>query len=60
MKENDGIVIRGLNKTGKTSFLRGLGAVQIFAQAGLPVCASSAELSVKNGIFSHFSSAFKV
>ncbi len=53
----DGAVIRGLNKTGKTSLLRAVGAVQLFSQAGLPVCVRSATVSVKNGIFSHFSSA---
>jgi len=53
----DGAVIRGINKTGKTSFLRASATVQIFAQAGLPVCAKSASVSIRNGIFSHFSSA---
>ncbi len=53
----DGAVIRGLNKSGKTSFLRAVAVAQIMTQAGLPVCAKKAEISVKNGIFSHFSSA---
>jgi len=57
LPEADGAVIRGINKTGKTSFLRAVGTIQIFAQAGLWVCAKAASVSVKNGIFSHFSSA---
>ena len=57
MPESDGVMIHGINKTGKTSFLRAVGTIQIFAQAGLWVCAKSASLSIRNGLFSHFSSA---
>ena len=37
----DGILIRGNNSSGKTVYLRSLGIAQLFAQAGLPVCAKS-------------------
>lgn len=52
-----GILIRGENNTGKTVFLRSVGIAQVFAQAGLPICAASASLSIRNGIFSHFSAS---
>ncbi len=53
----DGVLIRGANTAGKTSFLRALGTAQIFAQSGLPVCASAAEISVRNAVLSLFASA---
>ena len=52
-----GLVVKGLTDSGKTVFLRAAGAVQLFAQAGLPVLAESGRLSVRYGLFSHFSSA---
>lgn len=52
-----GILIRGLNKTGKTSYLRAIGLSQLFAQSGMPVCADKAVISIRNAIYSHFSSA---
>ena len=56
-KNSDGILIRGRNKTGKTSLLRAIGASQVLAQSGLPVCAQKAEVSIRHGLYSHFSSA---
>ena len=59
----DGILIRGNNSSGKTVYLRSLGVAQLFAQAGLPVCAKSARISIRDGVFTQFSSAereFKV
>ncbi len=53
----EGIIVRGKNNTGKTVFLRSVGIAQLFAQAGLPVCAVRARLSLRGAIFSHFSSA---
>ncbi|NMA09075.1 MAG: hypothetical protein GX929_08190 [Clostridiales bacterium] len=53
----DGILIRGNNSSGKTVYLRSLGISQIFAQAGLPVCAKIARISIRDGVFTHFSSA---
>lgn len=55
--EIEGMLIRGSNNTGKTVFLRSVGIAQLFAQSGLPVCADSAVISIKHGIFSHFSAA---
>ncbi|MFA6948379.1 MAG: hypothetical protein WCQ72_05310 [Eubacteriales bacterium] len=55
--EMDGMLIRGSNKTGKTSYLRAVGAAQLFMQSGLPVCADSAEISIRSAIYTHFSSA---
>lgn len=55
--DDRGVLIRGINNTGKTTYLRSIGIAQIFAQAGLPVCAESAEISIRNAVFTHFSSA---
>ncbi len=55
----DGILIRGNNSSGKTVYLRSIGIAQVFAQAGLPVCAQSAKISVRDAIFTQFSSAEK-
>ncbi|MBE6632118.1 MAG: hypothetical protein E7623_05390 [Ruminococcaceae bacterium] len=54
-----GMLIKGSNSSGKTSFIRAVGIAQLFAQAGLFVCASKADISIRHGIFSHFSSAEK-
>lgn len=58
-KDKNGILVRGDNNCGKTSFLRSVGCAQLFAQSGLFVCAKSFRASVRHGIFSHFSSAEK-
>jgi hypothetical protein len=55
----DGIMIRGNNSTGKTVYLRSIGTAQIMSQAGLPVCARRASISMRNAIFTQFSSAEK-
>lgn len=55
----EGILVRGDNNCGKTSFLRSVGTAQLFAQSGLFVCADEFTASVRYGIFSHFSSAEK-
>ena len=52
-----GLLVKGLTDSGKTVYLRAIGAAQLFAQAGLPVLAEKAEMSVRRGFFSHFSSA---
>ena len=54
-----GILIRGNNSTGKTVYLRSIGTAQIFSQAGLPVCARRASISMRNAVFTQFSSAEK-
>ena len=58
-KENEGILIRGHNSGGKTCYLRAIGAAQLFAQAGLPVCASAARISLRRAVFAQFSSSEK-
>jgi DNA mismatch repair ATPase MutS len=55
--DDNGILIRGMNNTGKTTFLRSIGTAQLFAQAGLPVCADNAKISIRRAVFTHFSSA---
>lgn len=57
--EQAGILIRGNNSTGKTVYLRSIGVAQIMAQAGLPVCARRASISMRSAIFTQFSSAEK-
>ncbi len=57
--EQTGILIRGNNSTGKTVYLRSIGVAQIMAQAGLPVCARRASISMRSAIFTQFSSAEK-
>ncbi|MBR4881442.1 MAG: hypothetical protein IKU19_05875 [Clostridia bacterium] len=52
-----GVLIRGKNNTGKTTFLRSVAIAQLFAQAGLPVAARGACLPIFGGIYTHFSSA---
>lgn len=56
-KELSGLLVKGLTDSGKTVYLRAIGSAQLFAQAGLPVLAEKAEMSVRHGFFSHFSSA---
>lgn len=53
----EGVLIRGKNNTGKTTFLRSVAVAQLFAQAGLPVLAKKCSLPVYNGIYTHFSGA---
>lgn len=52
-----GLLVKGLTDSGKTVYLRAIGSAQLFAQAGLPVLAESARMSIRHGFFSHFSSA---
>lgn len=56
-QDTAGLLVKGLTDSGKTVYLRAIGAAQLFAQAGLPVLAERAELSIRRGFFSHFSSA---
>lgn len=58
-QENKGMLIRGRNSGGKTCYLRAIATAQIFAQAGLPVCAAAANISIRNAVFAQFSSAEK-
>ena len=54
-----GLMIIGDNNCGKTSFLRAVGSSVIFAQNGLFVPADRLTVSVREGVFTHFSSAEK-
>ncbi len=56
---DEGMLIRGDNSCGKTAYLRAIGTAQIFAQAGLPVCASGAGISIRSAVFTQFSSSEK-
>lgn len=58
-ENHHGMLIRGRNSGGKTCYLRAIAVAQIFAQAGLPVCASAANISIRNAVFAQFSSAEK-
>ncbi len=53
----NGLIVRGMTDSGKTVYLRAIAAAQLFAQAGLPVLAEKATVSIRYGFFSHFSSA---
>lgn len=57
--DSRGILAMGDNNCGKTSFLRAVGSAVLFAQNGLFVCADEMTVSMRNGIFTHFSSAEK-
>ena len=48
------LIITGLNRGGKTTFLRSVGIAQLFAQAGLFVPAESYKCSCFCGILTHF------
>jgi hypothetical protein len=54
-----GVLIKGANSSGKTSFLRGLGLAVCFGQAGLPIAAESAVIGKPGAIFTQFSSEEK-
>jgi hypothetical protein len=52
--ENLFYYISGVNQGGKTTFLRGIGMAQFFAQNGLPVAAEKYVCPVFTGFVSHF------
>lgn len=54
-----GIVVFGNNGSGKTVFLRSIATMQLLSQAGLPVTAKEAEISIFSDIFTQFSEAEK-
>ncbi len=48
------ILITGANEGGKSTYLRSLGQAQLMAQCGMFVLANQAELSITNGVFTHY------
>ena len=52
---SDFILLGGINQGGKTSYLRTIGAIQIFFQMGLPLPARYAKISPVSGIYAVFS-----
>ena len=52
-----GTVVFGKNSSGKTTFLRAIGCLQILSQAGLPVPATHAQTRLYRGIYAHFAEA---
>ncbi|GKX31601.1 DNA mismatch repair protein MutS [Vallitalea longa] len=48
------IILTGANRGGKTTITQAVGQIQIFAQLGLLVPASKAEISLTDGVFTHF------
>ncbi len=53
-KKNQGKVITGANAGGKTAYANMIALNQVFAQAGLPVFAKEATMSVKDNILCHY------
>jgi len=53
--QRDIILLGGINRGGKTTYLRTVGAVQVLFQMGLPIPAATASISPASGIFSVFS-----
>ncbi len=52
-----GMLVMGENNSGKTVFLRSVGAAVLLAQCGLPIPAEKAEISLRRRIFTHFAKA---
>jgi DNA mismatch repair ATPase MutS len=48
------VFITGANQGGKSTFLRSIGLVQLMAQSGMFVPATSLEISLTRGVFTHF------
>ena len=54
-----GILIRGENNSGKTVYLRSICGAQLMAQSGLPVCAATATIGLRQALFTQFASGEK-
>ncbi|QUI24584.1 hypothetical protein HZI73_20760 [Vallitalea pronyensis] len=48
------IILTGANRGGKTTITQAIGQIQIFGQLGLLVPAQEADLSLVDGVFTHF------
>ncbi len=55
--KNGGLLIRGENGAGKTTFLRSVGTAYLLCQAGLPIPAGKARMTPASGVFALFSSS---
>ncbi|WP_273320952.1 MutS-related protein [Vallitalea guaymasensis] len=53
-QEGKVIILTGANRGGKTTFTQAIGQIQIFAQLGLLIPARKAELSLVDGVYTHF------
>ena len=56
---HNGLVIFGDNSSGKTTYLRSIGTMQILAQAGLPIPCETADIVVCTQILTQFSESEK-
>ena len=54
-----GILIRGENNSGKTVYLRSVCCAQLMAQSGLPVCAATATIGLRQALFTQVASGEK-
>lgn len=54
-----GILIRGENNSGKTVYLRSVCCAQLMAQIGLPVCAATARIGLRNCLYTQFAAGEK-
>lgn len=57
--ENGGIIITGENNSGKTVYMRSAACAQLLGQAGLPVAAKEAMLTVRTRVYTQYAAAEK-
>ncbi|MGI6744424.1 MAG: MutS-related protein [Eubacteriales bacterium] len=57
--EDGGLIVVGDNNTGKTVYLRSIGAALLLGQAGVPIPAEKALISLRSSVLTHFASAEK-
>lgn len=55
-KADGGVLVLGENNTGKTVYTRSIGINQIFAQAGLFVCAEQADIKIQTQVITCYAS----
>jgi len=48
------VIITGANQGGKSTFLRGIGLMQLMAQCGMFVPAAQARMNIVTGLFTHY------